>query len=250
MWILTHQGSVGWVIGTSDTELLFMTLRVCVCFRADIEVVQNDVSELETRLDKVRHMHRIHLHALRQKKNSTLSHCSTLEKCFPPNTHTPTQTHRQPPTDNHRKLSVVVGHMLLMVKRQWSEKWAEAIEVILTWQRAGSSCWCCFPIVLSQQRELRFVLLGLIKYIPHVVFVFTHVGVSDLFIWWRGHMLGFCSLIVLNKNSSKCRVTLRWFVTLQLCLLYSLSEKQNNMEIYSKSQSNFPCQSLCVATGI
>lgn len=57
-------------IGTSDTELLFMTLRVCVCvcFRADIEVVQNDVSELETRLDKVRHMHRIHLHALRQKK--------------------------------------------------------------------------------------------------------------------------------------------------------------------------------------
>uniref|UniRef100_A0A671WBW7 Arf-GAP with coiled-coil, ANK repeat and PH domain-containing protein n=1 Tax=Sparus aurata TaxID=8175 RepID=A0A671WBW7_SPAAU len=37
-------------------------------FRADIEVVQNDVSELETRLDKVRHMHRIHLHALRQKK--------------------------------------------------------------------------------------------------------------------------------------------------------------------------------------
>uniref|UniRef100_A0A3Q3Q4G9 BAR domain-containing protein n=1 Tax=Monopterus albus TaxID=43700 RepID=A0A3Q3Q4G9_MONAL len=37
-------------------------------FRADIEVVQSDVSELETRLDKVRHKH----------MNGLLCHCSTF----------------------------------------------------------------------------------------------------------------------------------------------------------------------------
>lgn len=46
---------------TFDTRILCVTLRVFVCFRADIEVVQSDVSELEVRLDKVRFKH---LHTL------------------------------------------------------------------------------------------------------------------------------------------------------------------------------------------
>lgn len=45
-------------VTTFDAKILCITLCVCVaCFRADIEVVQSDVSELETRLDKVRFMH-------------------------------------------------------------------------------------------------------------------------------------------------------------------------------------------------
>ena len=83
---------------------LFVCVCVCVCgrFRAEIEVVQNDVSELETRLDKVRRMHRTHPHTLwPKKKHITLSHCSTLEKMFPSqctHTHTHTHTHTQTTT--------------------------------------------------------------------------------------------------------------------------------------------------------
>lgn len=50
------------------------SLRVCVRFRADIEVVQNEVSELETRLDKVRLKH---LHTLLQHHTESLLYFQT-----------------------------------------------------------------------------------------------------------------------------------------------------------------------------
>lgn len=181
---LKHVGSI--YIVMFDTELLCMTLCICVCFRAEIEVVQSDVSELETRLDKVRYVHLTPTHTL----HIILSHCSTFRHS---NTHTHSQycwTH--------------TPH----VRRQWSERWAAVVEVLFTWQRAGSSCRCCFPIVLSYKRENYRLfcfdydnLYSLLCVWAHTRYTFRSVHLI------RDHTPRFCSLMILSKLKSNHHVT-------------------------------------------
>lgn len=94
-----------------------------------------------------------------------------------------------------------------------------------TWQRAGSSRRCSFPIILSYNYYL--FCFNAIAYILHCMFAFTRYSFRS-----DRHTLRFCSVMILNKHASK------WRVTHVLTHILKVLEK-------ALVSVNFHCKALC-----